>query len=143
MWDLLSSYHFTTISASNLLGPILRSIAKNNGLPTGTWKKWKKKNFREYPNDFPRIIKELSDDLWSVREKRPNEWWISRDSQKLSKNEEQSLKEFIERHNIKRLKIIDFGISKISNKPPKRQRKIHIKPSRGKARSFNRLEEEE
>ena len=43
MWDLLSSYHFTTILAGELFGPILRKIAKEKGLPPGTWKKWKKK----------------------------------------------------------------------------------------------------
>jgi hypothetical protein len=143
MWDLLSSYHFTTIQASQLLGPILRNIAKENSLPTGTWKKWKKKNFREYPNDFSRIIKELSNDSWSVREKRTGEWWISRGSHKLSKNEEQSLKEFIERQNNKRLEIISFGISNVSKKPKKRRIIGHINPLRGRPRSSNPLEEEE
>ena len=143
MWDLLSSYHFTTIQASQLLGPILRNIAKENSLPTGTWKKWKKKNFREYPNDFSRIIKEISNDSWSVREKRTGEWWISRGSHKLSKNEEQSLKEFIERQNNKRLEIISFGISNVSKKPKKRRIIGHINPLRGRPRSSNPLEEEE
>jgi len=143
MWNLLSSYHFTNIMASNLLGPILRNIAKENGL-TGTWGKWKRKHFRGDEYDFPRIIKEISKDLWSVREERPNEWWISRDSHTLSENEEQSLKEFIEKENNKRSEIQAPRSFKIStNKHNKRRIKGPIKALRGTARSFNRLEEEE
>ena len=143
MWDLLSSYHFTTISANDLLGPILRNIAKEKGL-SGTWGKWKRKHFRGDEYDFPRIIKEISNDSWSAREKRPNEWWISRDSHKLSKNEEQSLKVFIEKVNNKHSEIQaprPFNIS--ANKPKKRRIMGHIKPLRGRARSFKSLEEEE
>ena len=143
MWNLLSSYHFTNILGSNLLGPILRNIAKEKGL-SGTWGKWKRKHFRGDEYDFPRIIKEISNDSWSVREERPNEWWISRDSHILSKNEEQSLKEFIEKHNKKQVEIQAPRPFKIPvNRPNKPRIKGHIKPLRGTARSSDRSKEEE